>query len=100
MHLRTRDALADGHVQLAIRTAVTVVSRGEVHASATFTIRPVALRAVTEKILAAGCQVGRRILGIFFRKIPVSPIRSFLPLLRRGKTHTCQEAEDDPGYLN
>src|SRR5260370_27067611 len=94
MHLRTGDALADGHVQLAVRAAVPVVPRGEIHASSTFTLRPVALRAVAEKILAAGCQVGRRIIGIFFRKVPVSAIRSLLPLLRRRKTHACQEAED------
>jgi hypothetical protein len=38
----------------------------------TFTLG-VALRAVAEKILATGCQVGRRMSG-FFRKIPVSTI--------------------------
>ena len=59
MHLRTRDALADGHVQLAIGAAVPVVTRGEIHTTTAFTFRPVALGAVAEKILAARCQVDR-----------------------------------------
>src|SRR5579864_5658858 len=100
MHFRAGHALADGHVQLAIRSAVPVASRGEIHASPAFAFGPVAHGAVTQKILAAGCQVGRRVEGILVRKIPVSAIRSILPFLRQRKTHACQEAESDSEYAS
>ena len=72
-----------------------VVSGREIYAPAALPVRPVALRAVAQKVLPAYRFVGARSIGISFGKIPVKRVRYVLPLLRSRRKKAQDRTTED-----
>ena len=72
-----------------------VVSGRQIYTAAALPFRPVALRAMAQKVLPADRLVGARSIGIPFGKVPVERVGFVLPLLCSRRKQAQDRTKED-----